>query len=96
MTISTYDTPFFMEHYYNADQTVQRKTKEAIMKHRKRYLSAIVISKVYKLTLEKDGREVAKLRIDLLAKDFKVVDFNKDLAIQAAELQHNRHDQHQV
>lgn len=88
MSVSTYDTRFFVEHYYTADQGVQRRTNDAIRRHHTRCISAIVILEVYKLTLEKEGRETAKLRVELLAKDFGMVDVDKDMAIRAAELRH--------
>lgn len=53
---STYDTRFLVEHYYFKEPSIQTKTKEAIRSYRIRYTSAIIISEVYKLTLEKESR----------------------------------------
>lgn len=88
MSETVYDTRFFMEHYYSANEEIIRKTREEIRKTKKRYISAIVIHEVYRLTLEREGREVAKLRKELLEKDFKVVDVNPEIAAASAEIRH--------
>jgi len=38
--------------------------------------------------MEKEGRDAAKTRTEILAKDFRVVDVDRELAIHAAELRH--------
>ena len=83
-----YDTRFFVEHYYSHDATILRKTKEAIRKAKKRFISAIVLHEVYQLTLKLEGRETAVLRTTLLEKDFKVVKVDADIAKTSAELRH--------
>lgn len=88
MSKIVFDTRFFIEHYYSKDEGVLRKTKEAIRRNRERYVSAIVIHEVYKLTLEREGREIAILRANSLEKDFKVVNVNADIAKSSAELRH--------
>jgi predicted nucleic acid-binding protein len=88
MSKTVYDTRFFMEHYYSANGETIRKTREELRKTKERYISAIVIHEVYRLTLEREGREVAKLRKELLEKDFKVVDVNPEIATTSAEIRH--------
>lgn len=88
MSETVYDTRFFMEHYYSADEETLRKTREELRKTKERCISAIVIHEVYRLTLERDGREVAKLREELLEKDFKVIDVNPEIAAASAEIRH--------
>jgi predicted nucleic acid-binding protein len=43
---------------------------------------------VYRLTLEKEGREQAELRAELLEKDFKVVNVDAQIAKISAKLRH--------
>jgi len=85
-----YDTRFFIEHYYSASEDVQRKTKLELTANKKKFVSAISVHEVYRLTLSKEGRETAKLRISLITKDFDVVDVNPTIAVKAAEIRHNR------
>lgn len=86
MSKTVYDTRFFFEHYYSRDEDVLRRTREEMRKSKEKYISAIVIHEVYQLTLEKEGRETATLRTNLLEKDFKVVNVDSKIAKSAAEL----------
>jgi predicted nucleic acid-binding protein len=47
-----------------------------------------VIHEVYRLTLEREGRETAILRTKLLEKGFKVISVDAYIAKNAAELRH--------
>ena len=88
MARSVYDTRFFVEHYYSGDADVLRKTREELRKTRERFVSAVVVHEVYRLTLEWEGRETAVLRTSLLVKDFKVVVVDAEIARSSAELRH--------
>jgi predicted nucleic acid-binding protein len=88
MPRTVYDTRFFMEHYYSQNETILKKTKEAIRKAEARFISAIVIHEIYQLTLKQEGRETAILRTALLEKDFKVVKIDAEIAKSSAELRH--------
>ena len=88
MSKTVYDTRFFIEHYYSKDEEALRRTKEEIRKTKERYISAIVIHEVYRLTLEREGRETAVLRTNLLEKDFKTIDVDPQIAGDSAELRH--------
>jgi len=88
MPKTVYDTRFLIEHYYSKDGEVLRRTKEEIRKTKERYISAIVIHEVYQLTLEREGRETAVLRINLLEKDFRIVNVDSKIAQSSAEIRH--------
>lgn len=51
-----------------------------------KYISAVSIYEVYKLSVQTDGREVADLRVSLLEKDFKVADVDSRIARRAAAI----------
>ncbi|MEM3684081.1 MAG: PIN domain-containing protein [Conexivisphaerales archaeon] len=55
---------------------------------RKRHISAVVLHELYKLTIEKEEKEVADLRSSMLAKEFSLIPLNYDLAIASAEIRH--------
>src|SRR3989441_3644678 len=86
MSRTTYDTRFFVEHYYSIDPTVVKSTTEEIRKEKKKTISSIVIHEVYKLTLQKEGRQAAKLRTELMSKDFGIMTVNRELAVVSAEI----------
>jgi predicted nucleic acid-binding protein len=81
-----YDTRFFIEHYYSANEDVRRRTKLELTDNKNKFVSAISIHEIYRLTLNKEGRETARLRINLISKDFDVIDVNSIIAVKAAEI----------
>jgi len=82
-----YDSMFFIEFFYSKDENLRRKTKEE--KGRKeKYVSAVTLHEVYKLSLAREGREVATLRATLMKKDFQVVPVDDQIAQISAELRH--------
>jgi predicted nucleic acid-binding protein len=88
MSKKVYDTRFFIEHYYSQDQATLQKTKEELRQTKQRHISTIVIHEIYQLTLQKEGRETAKLRTSLLEKDFKTINVDPKIAKTSAELRH--------
>jgi len=88
MSKALFDTRFFIEHYYSENEEVLRKTKEEMRKTKERYISVIVIHEVYQLALEREGRETAILRTNLLEKDFRTVNVGSEIAKSSAELRH--------
>src|SRR2546425_3096887 len=86
MTSATYDTRFFVEHYYSGDATVTESTAREIRREKDKAISSVVVHEVYRLTLQKDGRQTARLRAGLMRKDFKVLSVHDQLAITSAEM----------
>jgi len=86
--MSLYDTRFFIEHYYSRNEEVLKRTTNTLKTDKNKVISAIVVHEVYKLTLEKEGREQAKLRTRLLEKDFKVISVDAQIAKISAEIRH--------
>jgi len=86
MSRTTYDTRFFVEHYYSRDSKVVKSTTEEIRQEKNKTISSIVIHEVYKLTLQKEGRQAAKLRTELMSKDFGIMTVNRELAVVSAEI----------
>lgn len=86
MNKAVYDTRFFVESYYSKDKSLLTKIKSH--KAKKRYISAIVIHEVYNLALAREGREVAKIKIAHLLKDFEVVPVDNQIAQTSAELRY--------
>ena len=85
---NSYDTRFLIELYYASELVMKEKIKNVLLVSRPNYLSTAALSEVYKLTLEKDGKEVAEIRANSLARDFKLVGVDKEIAVQAALIKH--------
>ena len=86
MNKTVFDTRFFMEGYYAANESISKKLVEKLKGSRERFVSSIVLHEVYQLTLRKEGRETAKLRVKLLEQDCKVVNVDGIIATASAEL----------
>ena len=46
----------------------------------------VTIHEIYRINLEKEGREVAKLRSETIRRDFQVIEMDYETAIRSAEL----------
>lgn len=85
---SSYDTRFLVELFYSSDRNRQEKIKEILLRSKPNYMSTL--SEIYKLTLEKEGRDVAEIRWKSLAKDFHLVAVDPEIAVGAALIKHKR------
>jgi len=87
MSKAVYDTRFFAEFYYSKDEKCLQRLREE-KRHSEKYTSTVVIHELYKLTIEREGRETAVLRVALLKQEFKVVPVTSEIAEISAELRH--------
>jgi predicted nucleic acid-binding protein len=87
---SVYDTRFFVEYFYSGDSEFLIRLKEDLRSVRDRKVSVVTIHEVYRIDLEREGREVARLRSETIRRDFDVVDMDYETAIRSAELR-SRH-----
>jgi predicted nucleic acid-binding protein len=83
-----YDTRFFIEHFYSSKEKTRERTKREILTNKTKYVSVITLHEIYRLTLQKEGRETAQLRVSLISKDFEVVEVDTTIALKAAEMRH--------
>ncbi len=60
-------TKFLVEALYSQDPEFQRKAN-AEKRNREKYVSAVTLHELYRLTLSREGRETAKLRVSLCRK----------------------------
>jgi len=86
MPDTLYDTRFFLAKYTAKDQSVRKKLQAEVDADKPRYVSAITIHEVYRLALETEGREVAKIRKTAIQGDFQIIDVDADIASEAAEV----------
>lgn len=85
---TSYDTRFLVELFYSSDAITQTRIRDILLSSKPNLLSAAALSELYLLTLEKEGRDVAEIRANSLAKDFRLVDVDKEVAVQAAMIKH--------
>ena len=87
MNKAVYDSRFFVELFYSTDASFQRKILSQKLKKEK-FTSAIVIHEIYRHAIKREGREVAKLKVALIQKDFKVIAVDQQIAELSAEFRH--------
>jgi predicted nucleic acid-binding protein len=80
-----YDTRFFMELFYSKNLDIHKKL-EIEKGRREKYVSTVVVHELYRLTLLREGRETAKLRISRLKQSFKTISVDEEVAQFSAEL----------
>ena len=88
MSKAVYDTRFFVELYYSKDEQLLQRIKAEKQRRQEKFISTVVIHEIYKLTLQREGRETAVLRIALLKQDFKVLPVTSEIAEISAEFRH--------
>jgi predicted nucleic acid-binding protein len=82
MPDTLYDTRFFLA-AYAAGASLRPQIKHEMQTRKRKYLSAITIHEVYRISLEVEGRDVAK-------RDFEIIDVDSDVAVESAEIKTSR------
>ncbi len=85
MPDTLYDTRFFLA-AYTAERGTKLKIKSELQSHKRRFVSAITIHEVYRISLEGEGRDVAKMRKSAIERDFEIIVVDSDIAAESAEL----------
>ncbi|MGH9917738.1 MAG: PIN domain-containing protein [Nitrososphaerales archaeon] len=85
---SSFDTRFLIELFYSNEPATKDKIKNSLLTSKPNFLSTAALSEIYKLTLEKEGKVVADVRTNSLSRDFRLVDVDKEVAVQAAQIKH--------
>jgi predicted nucleic acid-binding protein len=85
MPDTIYDTRFFLRTYAKEVNLRARLQSELRARGRKA-ISAITIHEIYRITLEEEGRDVAKIRKAAIEKDFETINVDSDIAAEAAEI----------
>ena len=81
-----YDTRYFLALYTAKEPPLRRRLLAELEKTRRRHTSAIAIHEVYRVSLEEEGRQVAKMRKATMERDFEIIDVDSDIAAEAAEV----------
>ena len=81
-----YDTRFFAEYFYSADQQLIRKLKEELRSVNERMVSSLTVHEIHRVVLKNEGKEVAAIRSSTIRRDFQVIDVDYAIAVKSAEL----------
>lgn len=83
-----YDTRFIAAIYYPKDDDEKARIRKELTRVLLRYMSTVSIFEVYKLTVASEETDAAETRVNLLKRDFDVVDVNWTIARDAALIWH--------
>jgi predicted nucleic acid-binding protein len=83
-----FDTRFFVEYFYSTNRDFIERAKSFVTRNKERFVSTLTIHETYLLSLRKEGRETAQMRLQVILDLFRAVDVNPEIAVAAAELRH--------
>ena len=86
MPDTLYDTRYLICLFATKEPSLQKKLKIELDARKRRYVSAITIYEIYRLSLEAEGRDVARIRRTAIEKDFEIIGVDSAIAAQAAEI----------
>lgn len=83
-----FDTRYFWAVLTSRNQETTAKLKTLFERSKSAFTSSITIYEVYKLTLAKEGKTVAKLRANTIEKEFNVTEVSAEIAQEGADISH--------
>ena len=86
MPETLYDTMYFVSVYSAKETDLKAKLKHELETGERRYVSAITVHEVYRLSLQDESREIAETRKAAIERDFKVIDVDSEIAAEAARI----------
>ena|SRR5579875_218755 len=82
-----FETRYFLERLTTKDPEQLGKLRSLLYKSGgRRLVSVITIYEVYKISLEEEGRDVAKIRVDAIEREYEVVGIDPETAREGARL----------
>jgi predicted nucleic acid-binding protein len=88
MHSALFETRFFIYFLASPDASTHRQLLELMRKYDTRLVSAITLFEIYKLSLEREGKETAETRISRIRNKFDVIPVDDLIAVRGAQLKH--------
>jgi len=88
MTRAVFETRFFIHFFSSPDPRVHRILLGLMQKYDRRLVSAITLFEIYKISLEREGKETAETRISRIGNEFTVVPVDGAIAVAGAQVKH--------
>jgi predicted nucleic acid-binding protein len=77
-----------MEYFYSPSIEFIERAKSFVSKNKERYVSTLTIHEIYLLSLRKEGRETAQMRLQVLLDLFRTLEVSAEIAVAGAEIRH--------
>ena len=81
-----FDSRYFWVLFTEKDVQVVGKLRSIYDKSKHRRVSSITVYEIYKLSLDKEGKDVADIRTTSIKSEFKIIDVDSDIAEEAARI----------
>ena len=88
MPSAIFETRFFIHFFASPDPKTHRKLLNLMGRYHRRLVSVITLFEVYKLSIEREGKETAETRISRIREEFQLVPVDDSIAIRGAQLKH--------
>ncbi len=88
MSSALFETRFFIHFFTSAEPLVHKRLLELMRKYDTRFVSTITLYELYKLSLEREGKETAETRVSRIRNEFRTIPVDDLIAIRGAQLKH--------
>lgn len=88
MPKALFETRFFIYFFASDDPGTQRELLDLMGRYGSRLVSTITLFEIYKLSIEREGKDTAETRVSRIRKEFKTIPVDDSIAIRGAQLKH--------
>jgi len=88
MSRAIFETRFFIHFFSSPDPKTHRLLLELMHKYDRKLVSTITFFEIYKISLEREGKETAETRISRIRREFNPIPVDDVIAIHGARLKH--------
>jgi toxin FitB len=81
-----FETRYFWARLAPSSPEQLQKLKELIRKPGRKFVSSITIYEIFKLTIEKEGKDVAELRVRVIESEFEIIQVSAEIAKEGAKI----------
>lgn len=79
-----FETRYFWARFTPSRPDQLQKLRDIFDQARERFVSSITLFEIMKLSIEKEGKDVAGMRVLVIQREFKVVDVDAEIAIEGS------------
>jgi predicted nucleic acid-binding protein len=88
MPKAIFEARFFIYFFASSDPDTHRRLLALMARFQPKLVSAITLFEIYKLSLEREGKDTAETRTARIRKEFEVAPVSDSIAIRGAQLKH--------
>jgi predicted nucleic acid-binding protein len=88
MPRAIFETRFFIYFFASPDPDTHRKLLGLMARYQPKLVSTITLFEIYKLSLEREGKDAAETRTARMRRQFEVTPVTDPVAIRGAQLKH--------